>query len=155
MSPKVFSQRPGVEYHETYAPTGRTAILQALFALAAHYRWEIWGFDVSTAFLDGKLNKELYMQPPPGHDTGPEIVWRLHHALYGLKQAAHQWWRTFADAIEGISFSPLTADPAVYIRLMGDDPDSIVLAHVDDGLCFGPPGRSQAATQDILQLFPG
>jgi hypothetical protein len=66
---KGFAQRPNVEYHGTYAPTWRTAILLALFALAAHYRWEIWGFDVSTAFLNGKLNEELYMQPPPGETS--------------------------------------------------------------------------------------
>jgi hypothetical protein len=60
-----------------------------------------------------------------------------------------------ADAIKGISFSPLTADPAVYTHLMGDDPDSIVFTHVDNSLCLGPPSRGQAATRDILQLFPG
>ena len=42
--------------------------------------------DVKSAFLNGKLKEEIYIQVPPGYKAPPGIVWQLKKALYGLKQ---------------------------------------------------------------------
>ena len=47
--------------------------------------------DVKTAFLNGDLTEEIYLQPPDGFEDSEGKVWRLHKALYGLKQAAQAW----------------------------------------------------------------
>jgi hypothetical protein len=57
---KGYSQRPGIEFFEAWAQVGRTAILRALFALAARFTWETWNLDISTTFLDCELSETVY-----------------------------------------------------------------------------------------------
>jgi len=49
--------------------------------------------DVKTAFFNGNLDKEVYMEQPDGYvdPTYPDKVFRLLQALYGLKQAPKMW----------------------------------------------------------------
>ena len=67
-----------------------------MLALAALENWYITGLDVRSAYLYGKLDKEIYMEQPEGFAApGQERkVLRLWRALYGLKQAGLAWWRT-------------------------------------------------------------
>jgi hypothetical protein len=67
-------QTYGVDYNETWAPTGRAATLRVLFALAAQCGWEIWGFDVSSAFLNAE---EVYVEHPIGFHDGAHKVYQL------------------------------------------------------------------------------
>ena len=50
-----------------------------------------WKFDVETAFLDGDLEEDVYMEPPLGVEIAPGMVCKLRRILYGLKQAAAVW----------------------------------------------------------------
>jgi hypothetical protein len=60
------------------------------FAVSAMLDLELHQLDVKTAFLNGELQKELYMAPLPGSESSGK-VWRLHKAIYGLKQATRAW----------------------------------------------------------------
>jgi hypothetical protein len=82
---KGFMQTYEVDYNETWAPTGR-ATLRVLFALAAQYGWDIWGFDVSSAFLNAELHDQVYMEQPVGFRDGSSNVYQLLRPIYGLKQ---------------------------------------------------------------------
>ncbi|GJW85464.1 zinc finger, CCHC-type containing protein, partial [Tanacetum coccineum] len=69
-----FSQRQGVDYFDTYAPVARITSIRVLFALASIYNLSIHQMDVKTAFLNGDLDKEVYMKQPegfvlPGHEN--------------------------------------------------------------------------------------
>ncbi|MCO5557965.1 hypothetical protein L7F22_011539 [Adiantum nelumboides] len=89
-----FSQRPGVDFDETYAPTARMTTIRTVLCLAAHFGWAVFQMDVKSAFLNGEMEKEVYVPQPPGFQvTGKEDhVYRLWKALYGLKQAGRQWY---------------------------------------------------------------
>jgi hypothetical protein len=150
---KGFSQRPGIEFSETWAPTGRSVILHALFALTARFGWEIWGFDISTAFLNGELSETLYMKQLPGFDDGSVRVWLLKRPLYGLRQAANAWWLKFAQGLSTIGFAKMSSDLAIYMRGEGEE-KTYIFTHVDDGLCFGPRGTARATAQSVLKVFP-
>jgi hypothetical protein len=153
---KGFMQTYGVDYNETWAPTGRAATLRVLFALAAQYGWEIWGFDVSSAFLNAELHEEVYMEQPIGFHDGSHNVYQLMRPIYGLKQSPNQWWITFSKGLKSINLLPYKTDPATYKGTVEGTQEEVHLhTHVDDGNCFGLPGTPQKAVQAILKVFPG
>ncbi|XP_011865263.1 PREDICTED: uncharacterized protein LOC105560616, partial [Vollenhovia emeryi] len=115
---KGYSQRYGVDYHYTFAPVARLDSIRLMLALAAELGLTIWQFDVVTAFLNGYLDEEVYMQLPDmlmnsleklvlEKNSLPEVknraenmlkelhaggnACRLNKALYGLRQAGRQW----------------------------------------------------------------
>ena len=84
---KGFAQEYGMDYEETFAPVSKHTTIRALIVVASARQWSISHMDVKNAFLNGNLQEEVYMVPPPGvpHKSGE--VCRLKKALYGLKQA--------------------------------------------------------------------
>ncbi|PHT80977.1 hypothetical protein T459_13992 [Capsicum annuum] len=63
---KGFKQKEGLEYFDTYSPVTRITLIQMLIALAAVYDLQIHQIDVKTAFLNGDLEEEIYMEQPEG-----------------------------------------------------------------------------------------
>eukprot|EP00253_Pinus_taeda_P007440 PITA_07440 len=86
---KVFAQKEGVDYEETFSPTAKWASIRTLFALAAQNGWKVHQMDVKTAFLNGGLKENVFMSQPKGFSVkGHEHkVCKLVKSLYGLKQA--------------------------------------------------------------------
>ena len=83
-----FNQVPGRDLDETWAPLPISATLRALFAVAAAKDWEVYHVDVKTAFLNAKMDKEMYINLPDGTEPGnAHEVFRLNLALYGTKRA--------------------------------------------------------------------
>ena len=83
-----FSQVPGVDYFDTFAPVARLASIQAILAIAAMEDYEIHQIDFKGAYLNGILtsNEVIFMKQPPGYATEtPGKVCRLKKTLYGLK----------------------------------------------------------------------
>jgi len=103
---KGFTQKHGVDYNETFSPVARFESLRILFAIAALENWEIHSMDVKSAFLNGDLEEEIYMEQPSGFASpGQEHkVCRLHKSLYGLKQASRQWNAKIHDVLETLHF---------------------------------------------------
>ena len=86
---KGFRQKDGLDYFDTYSPVTRITSIRMLIAIAALYNLKIHQMDVKTAFLNGELNEEIYMEQPEGFSVpGKEKkVCKLVKSLYGLKQA--------------------------------------------------------------------
>ena len=85
---KGFSQRYGYDYIEVFAPTFHQASICLILAIAAVENLHLRSADISSAFLNGDLEEEVYMKQPEGlHQLGPEYVCKLNKALYGLKQS--------------------------------------------------------------------
>ncbi|GJV70524.1 retrotransposon protein, putative, ty1-copia subclass [Tanacetum coccineum] len=76
--------------------------IRILIAIAAYYDYEIWQMDVKTAFLNGHLSEEVYMEQPEGfvNPKYPNHVCKLKRSIYGLKQASRQWNKRFDDEIK-------------------------------------------------------
>ena len=85
---KGFSQQHGVDYDEVFALVARLETIQLIIAFAAQKRWRIFQMDVKSAFLNGHLEEDVYVEQPEGYIVkGQENkVLKLKKALYGLKQ---------------------------------------------------------------------
>jgi hypothetical protein len=130
---KGFTQIHGVDYTDTFAPVTKFATIRALLALAAEYNLEIHQMDVKSAFLNGKLDEEIYLEPPPGFRPSRYMVWRLLRALYGLKQAHKSWYERLCAVFIALGFTRSQADHSVFYKV--EDGVLIVVAvYVDDKL---------------------
>ena len=112
---KGFRQK-GLDYFDTYSPITRITSIRLLIALAAVYDLQIHQMDVKTAFLNGELEEEIYMEQPEGFIVpGQENkVCRLIKSLYGLKQTPKQWHAKF-DKVMLSNGSRLMSAINVYI----------------------------------------
>ncbi|XP_063942857.1 uncharacterized protein LOC135150474 [Daucus carota subsp. sativus] len=85
---KGYFQEEGIDYDETYALVARLETISIFLAFAAHSNFKVYQMDVKSAFLNRKLEEELYIEQPPGFEN-PEFadfVYFLFKAVYGLKQ---------------------------------------------------------------------
>ena len=132
---KGCSQKEGIDYFETYAPVTRMTSIRCLLSLAAVNDLELVQCDVTTAFLYGDLEEDIFMRQPEGYDDGSGRVCKLQKSRYGLKQAPLQWNKKIAEALSKLGMRACSSDPCVYVR----DSDKLIFAlYVDDGLCMAP-----------------
>ncbi|GJV87981.1 retrovirus-related pol polyprotein from transposon TNT 1-94 [Tanacetum coccineum] len=100
--------------------------------------------DVKTAFLNGILREEVYVNQPDGfvYSENPNHVYKLKKALYGLKQAPRAWYDLLSSFLLSHKFSKGTFDPTLFIRREGKDillvqiyVDDIIFASTKPDLC--------------------
>eukprot|EP00798_Chlamydomonas_sp_ICE-L_P028231 gene28231-biopygen32190 len=93
-----FLQRPGLDYHDVYAPVSSKAGLRVLLAAITHRKMFVRQLDIKTAFLNAKLEPglDLFCYQPEGfHELGPDnvpLVCKLIKSLYGLKRDSTGGW---------------------------------------------------------------
>ena len=112
-----FTQVPGVDYVDTFAPVAKFSTLCILLALAASHDWEIHQMDVKNAYLNGKLTETVYMKQPPNFidSAKPAHICRLAHSLYGLWQSRRIWYQTLASAFKVLGFKVCAVDHAIFV----------------------------------------
>ncbi|CAI7759468.1 unnamed protein product, partial [Closterium sp. NIES-54] len=119
---KGYQQKEKVDYKELFAPVVKPTTLRTLLAGAAIKGWVVKQMDVTTAFLNGVLEEEIFMAQLEGFDDGSGRILRLKKALYGLKkalyglkQAPRQWYLKLRGVLEEIGFTPSTADHSLFM----------------------------------------
>lgn len=127
-----FTQVEGVDYNEIFAPVVRMDSVRLLISLCVQFDLKYRQFDIATAFLNGKIEEELYLTPPEGLKVAKDYTCRLKKSLYGLKQSPRCWNTKFAEMLKIFDMKQTASDPCVYVAT---EPDLIYLAiYVDDGL---------------------
>ncbi|CAI5734626.1 unnamed protein product [Peronospora farinosa] len=104
-------------------------------------------FDVETAFLNGDLEEDVYMEAPYGIEIAPGMVRKLRRSLYGLKQAAAVWHKKICSVFSAMGFEQCRADTCLFVRrnnAKNKSPTYIVL-YVDD-LLIGCKSDAEADT---------
>ena len=147
-----FSQRKGLDFEDTFAPVIRLETLRTLFAIAAIYGLKGHLLDADNAFVGSNLDKEIFMEPPPGLDeseysSNDDYVCQLVKSLYGLKQSANLWNKKVNDFVTTNGFRQSTADPGVFIN----DHGVIIALYVDDVLVFAKDLKAIQMTKDMLK----
>ncbi|KAH9734849.1 Integrase catalytic domain-containing protein [Citrus sinensis] len=135
---KWFTQKEGINYEETFSPVAMLKSIRILLYIAAVLDYEIWQMDVKTAFLNGHLEENIYMQQPDGFiQKGQEhMVCKLQKSIYGLKQASRSWNIRFDQAIKSFGFIQNIDEPCVYKKIQEKSVAFLIL-YVDDILLIG------------------
>ena len=130
---KGFTQKDGIDYKETFSPVSKKDSFRIIMALVAHYDLELHQMDVKTAFLNGNLEEDVYMDQPMGFSVkGKEhMVCKLKKSIYGLKQASRQWYLKFNDTVMSFGFKENIVDRCIYLKVSGSKFIFLVL-YVDD-----------------------
>lgn len=139
---KGCSQRHGIDYEETFSPVVRYTSIRFLLAIAAKMNLEIDQMDVVTAFLNGDLKEEVYMQQPAVFADGTKRVCRLRKSLYGLKQASRSWNEKLGAVLERAGLKSSKVDTCIYYRINAADV-LIVAVYVDDILILSNSNSSK------------
>ena len=144
---KGYVQQHGIDFDEVFAPVARLESVRLLLAHAAGEGWQVHHMDVKSAFLNGDLLEEVFVQQPPGFVlAGHEHkVLRLVKALYGLRQAPRAWYAKLDAALTALGFRRSGSEYAVYLRGVGAH-RLIVGVYVDDLVITG------SSTVDIAQF---
>ena len=141
-----FSQVPGMDYFDTYAPVAQLTSIRTILAFAAAEDLETGQIDIKGAYLNGDLTEDevIYMKQPPGYAMkGPDgkiLTAQLLKSLYGLKQAGRRWYQKLVEIMTKLGFLRSEVDSAVFYRR--DEMLKlliIILVHVDDCSIAGCP----------------
>ena len=137
---KGFTQTPGMDYTETFAPTARAESIRIILSITGAEGLFMIQFDIKTAYLNSTIQELIYMDLPTGfeeylHKRFPGCrgkVCRILKGLYGLKQSARGWNKTFSDFLKEYALIQSSADPCIFYSTQA--PRLILALWVDDGL---------------------
>lgn len=96
----------------------RISTIRTSVALASIYNLEIHQMQIETAFLNGELEEEVYLDQPEGFvvPRREHKVCKLIKSLYGLKQTPKQWHEKFDEVILSFGFKINEYDKCVYSK---------------------------------------
>jgi hypothetical protein len=154
MVARGYTQRKGINYNETFAPVVRFETLRYLLAYSVEKDLEVHHMDVETAFLNGNLEEEIFMEIPDGlklvdnqlvlksdddykkevKNEKEEKVLKLKKSLYGLKQSPRCWNTRLTAFLKDKNFTQSKTDPCLFMRSEGNKTKTIIAIYVDD--CF-------------------
>ncbi|KAL0754264.1 hypothetical protein Bca101_091932 [Brassica carinata] len=114
---KGYNQRPGIDYNDTFSPVVKPATIRTVLSTTVTRNWPLKQLDVTTAFLQGNLDDEVYMAQPTGFQDkdNPTAVCKLRKAIYGLKQASRAWYNELRTFLLQSGFTNSLADASLFI----------------------------------------
>lgn len=128
---KGCAQQKGIDYAETFSPVVRYSTIRFLLAMAAKLDLDLDHMDAVSAFLQGDLQEEIYMQQPVGAEDGSGRVCQLKKSIYGLKQASRAWNDKLGGVLIKAGLTCSKVDTCVYYRINNND-IIIIAVYVDD-----------------------
>jgi hypothetical protein len=132
-----YSQIPGVDFAEEYAPVIDDITFKMLIALIMKHGYSAKIVDVETAFLYGELEEEIFMECPPGmQGVTRNNILLLRQCIYGLVQAARQYFKRIKKTLHSIGFKGDDADKCLFCRRCKKG-ICYIAVYVDDNLMVG------------------
>jgi hypothetical protein len=118
---KGYSQVKVLDFDEAFALVAKLESIRILLDYAIHHDFKIYQMDVNSAFLNGPIKEEVYMEQPPDFKSEEyhNHVYKLHKMLYGLKQAPRVWCECLRDFLIDNSFKIGKSDSTLFTRRIG------------------------------------
>jgi hypothetical protein len=115
----------------------RLESIRILLAYDAHQSFRLFQMDMKSAFLNGPIKEEVYVEQPPGFEDDKYLdhVYKLSKALYGLKQAPRAWYECLRDFLITNAFKVRKDDPTLFTKTC--DGDLFVCQIYVDDIIFG------------------
>ena len=152
-----FSQRPGIDFKETFSPTPGLPIIRYFLAQSVLWGLDVDLNDVDTAYLIPYLPREerAYMRLPdlPADfdlQIPQELVAELLKCLYGLKQSGRHWNRHLKSTLQDISFVQSQVDPCLFRHTTHI---AYILIYVDDILIAAKPDHMRTIKTDLKKHY--
>lgn len=146
MVARGFQQTDGLDYTETFSGVVKPATYRLLFATLLWAGWICHQMDVQTAFLNGDLEEEVYINPPEGFPEDGKVL-HLIKALYGLKQAPRAWYKKLKEWLIRNNWERSKYDECVFFHR---GLCLIIAVYVDDLLIFGNKERDIQTFKDSI-----
>ena len=114
---KGYTQIYGCDYGDTFSLVAKIASVHLFLSMAAMCHWPLYQLDIKSAFLNGELLEEVYMEQPPGFVAQGEfgLVCKLRRSLYGLKQSPRAWFGRFSSVVQEFGMLRSETDHSVSI----------------------------------------
>ncbi|KAL9256718.1 Retrovirus-related Pol polyprotein from transposon RE2-like protein [Drosera capensis] len=134
---KGYSQEEGIDFDETFSPVARLEAIRMFPAYVVYQGFKVYQMDVKSAFLNGKLQQEVYVEQPPGFEDYeyPEHLYRLDKALCELKQTPRAWYETLSTFLCENKFEKGKVDSTHFLKKHKEH-IFLVQIYVDD-IIFG------------------
>ena len=146
-------QKLGIDFEEVFAPVARYETIRTLIAAAVNDEMHIHQMDVISAYVQGELHDEIYMEQSETFvELGNEDkVCKLLRPLYGLKQSGREWYKKLDDFILKIGGKRTPADPCVYV--IGGGEDRVILVIYVDDLIFASKKHQTNPISQVIDKF--
>ncbi|KAK8923637.1 hypothetical protein KSP39_PZI019220 [Platanthera zijinensis] len=165
---KGYKQEEGIDFDQTFAPVARLEAIRMFLSYAVYQGFKVYQMDVKSAFLNGDLKEEVYIEQPSGFvdSLKPGYVYRLSKALYGLKQAPRAWYETLSTFLIENKFSRGKIEKTLFLReskgkiiLVQIYVDDIIFGSTENNLCkkFAKlmQGKFEMSSMGELKFFLG
>ncbi|RXW14669.1 hypothetical protein EST38_g11187, partial [Candolleomyces aberdarensis] len=126
-----FTQRKGIDFKDTFSPVANLESIRLILSLTAQFNLELNQMDVTTAYLNGVLDEDIYLSPPEGVDIPEGHCWKLKRSLYGLKQSGRTWNKTLDQSLLSMGLVRLDAETCLYVY-KEDGEVCFLVVYVDD-----------------------
>ena len=115
-----YSQIPGVDHEENYAPVVNDVTYRILIICIILFKLQAKIVDVETTFLHGDINVEIYMDCPEGIEHTPDECVILNHSIYGLVQSARLFFKKLIKCLTDLGYEEGTVDPCLLTKKTED-----------------------------------
>jgi len=143
-----YTQIPGVDFMENYAPVIHDVTYRIMLVLGMILKYDMLIMDIETAFLNGDLKEEIYMDSPKGLECQEDEALLLVKTIYGLVQSAREYFRKFITILKKIGFTGGTIDPCLMMR-KNQHGIVYIAIYVDDCLLLGDKKAIEKVVEDV------
>ena len=151
---RVFVQREGINFFETFSPCPSVASIRLLAAIAYEFGWDLCHFDAEQAFVQSKLDEVVFIRLPPGCGKLSGKVIKLGRSLYDLRQLPRTRHNHLMRGLKCLGFESCAAYAYVMRLIEHSVVVTVVVVHVDDIFSIGPKSRCDKLGIDLNRYVP-